>query len=233
MSAAVFHPLNDSQVNEELTKMQAFIKKEAEEKAKEVKLKADQEYEIEKTQIVRSETASIDSAMEEKLKKATLAQQITKSTIANKMRLKVLEAREQMLEDIFQTTEDKLKKDVSSNKAKYKPILKKLILEDLFKLLEPKVIVKVRKQDVPLTKDLVNDLQAEYKKGTGNDIEIVINETDFLSAELAGGCIVSDHLGKITVNNTLEERLKLLREESLPAIRLQLFGPSKTRKFFD
>ena len=49
MSATAGHPLNDTQVNEELNKMQTFIKKEAEEKAKEIKLKADQEYEIEKS----------------------------------------------------------------------------------------------------------------------------------------------------------------------------------------
>ena len=89
MSAAITS-LTPTQVNDELNKMQAFIKKEAEEKAKEIQLKADQEYEIEKTSIVRNEISSIDAAMEDKTKKATLKQQIVKSTIANKMRLKAV-----------------------------------------------------------------------------------------------------------------------------------------------
>lgn len=40
----------------------------------------------------------------------------------------------------------------------------------------------------------------------------------------AGGVVVAGSGGKIDVNNTLEERLKLLSEEALPAIRLAIFG---------
>ena len=50
---------------------------------------------------------------------------------------------------------------------------------------------------------------------------------------VSGGVVVSNASDKIEINNTLEERLKLLSEEALPAIRLELYGPSKTRKFFD
>lgn len=56
--------------------MQAFIEKEAKEKAKEIKLKADEEYEIEKASIVRSETAAIDSTYEQKLKETLILYQI-------------------------------------------------------------------------------------------------------------------------------------------------------------
>lgn len=49
--------------------MQAFIEKEAKEKAKEIKLKADEEYEIEKASTVRLETSAIDATYEQKLKK--------------------------------------------------------------------------------------------------------------------------------------------------------------------
>lgn len=49
--------------------MQAFIEKEAKEKAKEIRLKADEEYEIEKASTVRLETSAIDATYEQKLKK--------------------------------------------------------------------------------------------------------------------------------------------------------------------
>lgn len=62
MSSAIT-ALTPNQVNDELNKMQAFIRKEAEEKAKEIQLKADQEYEIEKTNIVRNETNNIDGQL--------------------------------------------------------------------------------------------------------------------------------------------------------------------------
>lgn len=230
MSAAITS-LTPTQVNDELNKMQAFIKKEAEEKAKEIQLKADQEYEIEKTSIVRNEISSIDAAMEDKTKKATLKQQIVKSTIANKMRLKVLSTREQVLDDIFDSAKEELNK-ISSKEKEYKPILHSLILEGLLKLLEPSVIIRCREKDTSVVKSLADAVAKEYKEKSGRDVTIALSDKR-LNKDIAGGVILSDSSDKIEIDNTLEERLKLLSEEALPAIRLELFGPSQTRKFFD
>lgn len=229
--SSVITSLTPNQVNDELNKMQAFIKKEAEEKAKEVQLKADQEYEIEKTGIVRNEISNIDANFEDKLKKASLKQQITKSTIANKMRLKVLSAREESLDKIFEQAKTGLKA-LSKNDKKYKPVLHSLILEALLKLLEPEAVIKATEKDKKLVEAIINDVAKEYKEIAGRDVSITVSD-EFLSKDCAGGVIVTDEAGKIEVDNTLEERLQLLSEEALPAIRLEMFGPSKTRKFFD
>lgn len=229
--SSVITALTPNQVNDELNKMQAFIKKEAEEKAKEIQLKADQEYEIEKTGIVRNETSNIDSNFEDKLKKASLKQQITKSTIANKMRLKVLSAREENLEKIFDNAKEELRK-LAKKEKQYKPVLQSLIVEAALRLLEEKVIVKVAERDQKLAKSLIEDVSKEYKEIANKDVTIVVSD-EFLNKDTAGGCVVTNEDGKIEVDNTLEERLKLLSEEALPAIRLELSGPSKTRKFLD
>ena len=39
--------------------------------------------------------------------------------------------------------------------------------------------------------------------------------------------------GKISINNTLEERLKLLEAEALPSVRASVFGQNPSRKFYD
>lgn len=49
----------------------------------------------------------------------------------------------------------------------------------------------------------------------------------------AGGVIILNGTGKIDVNNTFEERLKLLETEALPTVRATLFGENKNRKFKD
>lgn len=229
--SSVITALTPNQVNDELNKMQAFIRKEAEEKAKEIQLKADQEYEIEKTGIVRNETNNIDANFEDKLKKASLKQQITRSTIANKMRLKVLSARAESLDKIFESTKEELGR-LAKNEKQYKPVLRSLILEASLKILEENVVVKVTQRDQKLAQSLVDDIAKEYKEIANKDINIKISD-DFLKKDTVGGVVVSNEDGKIEVDNTLEERLKLLSEEALPAIRLELFGPSKTRKFLD
>ncbi|TID23207.1 hypothetical protein CANINC_003224 [Pichia inconspicua] len=224
--------LSDEQVQGELKKMETFILKEAEEKAKEIQIKADEEYEIEKASIVRSEINAIDAAYKDKFKKASLAQQITKSTIANKTRLKVLATREEALTTIFDATLDELKK-IAKDKKKYKPLLVGLIEECLYSLMEPTVVIKVKQSDVALAKEAAKEAAENFAKKAGFSVDYKVDEESFLNKDLAGGVVVSNGAGKISVNNTLDERLKLLSQTALPAIKLEMFGPSKSRKFFD
>ena len=49
----------------------------------------------------------------------------------------------------------------------------------------------------------------------------------------AGGLSILNGTGKIDINNTFEERLKLLESDALPSIRTTLFGENKNRKFRD
>lgn len=224
--------LSDDQVQGELKKMESFITKEAEEKAREIKIKADEEYEIEKASIVRSEINAIDAAYKDKFKKASLAQQITKSTIANKTRLKVLATREEALETIFSGTLDELKK-LSSNKAEYKKLLAGLIEECFYTLMDSSVILRVRKADLSVAKEAAKIAAEKFEKTSGQSVEYTVDETRNLDKDLAGGVLAINGTGKISVDNTLDERLKLVSESALPAIKLEMFGPSPNRKFFD
>ncbi|XBW38374.1 hypothetical protein QEN19_003961 [Hanseniaspora menglaensis] len=216
------HPLSESEVNDELVKMQNFIKKEAEEKAKEIRLKADQEYEIEKQNLVKKEILILDEQNSNKLKKQALENQIVKSTINNKMRLKLLESKNQVLNDIFEVSLTEVKR-INGNKKEYTEILKNLILEGLFKILELSFIIKLREEDVALVEPILKDIETEFLSKTGlPTVELVISDNEFLVPENVGGVIVANKANKISVDNTFEERLKLLREESLPAIRTVL-----------
>lgn len=216
------HPLSESEVNDELVKMQNFIKKEAEEKAKEIRLKADQEYEIEKQNLVQKEILILDEQNANKLKKQSLENQIVKSTVNNKMRLKLLESKNQILNDIFETALTGIK-TINGNKKQYTEILKNLILEALYKILELSFIIKLREEDVSLIKPILKDIETEYLQKTGlPKVELIISDNEFLVPENVGGVIVANKENKISVDNTFEERLKLLRQESLPAIRTVL-----------
>ena len=49
----------------------------------------------------------------------------------------------------------------------------------------------------------------------------------------AGGVYVVGGNGKIEINNTFEERLKMCETEALPAVRVTLFGENANRHFKD
>lgn len=49
----------------------------------------------------------------------------------------------------------------------------------------------------------------------------------------SGGVWIYNAAGRIDVNNTFEERLKLLETDALPSMRVTLFGENDNRKFRD
>jgi len=224
--------MSDDQVAGELKKMTAFIRQEAVEKAKEIQIKADEEFAIEKSKLVRQETASIDTSYEKKFKQASMSQQITKSTVSNKSRLRVLSARQELLDDLFEQAAKKLK-DASKDKKKYQTILKNLLLEGAYALAEPTLEVSARKADYDTVKSAMKDAEAEYKKNTGKEVKLELDESDPQPEGSAGGISISGTNGRIDINNTFEERLKLLETEALPNIRRTLFGENENRKFHD
>jgi len=54
-----------------------------------------------------------------------------------------------------------------------------------------------------------------------------------LTTYSSGGVAIVGGAGKIEINNTFDERLILLQENALPAIRLTLFGKNENRKFYE
>jgi V-type H+-transporting ATPase subunit E len=164
-------------VSNELKKMTAFIRQEAQEKANEIEIKADEEFAIEKSKLVRQETSAIDTSYEKKFKQASMSQQITRSTVANKSRLRILSARQELLDRLFEDAGNKLK-DVSKDKTKYQGILKNLILEGAYALNENKVQVKARKADYDAVKKAIDEAQSEYKSKVDKTVSISIDESD-------------------------------------------------------
>ena len=79
----------------------SFIKQEAVEKARETKIKADEEFSIEKGKLVRQETIQIEEFFERKLKQQEIQNKIAGSHLVNKNRLKVLQRREELLNQLF------------------------------------------------------------------------------------------------------------------------------------
>lgn len=228
--------------------MTAFIRQEATEKANEIRTKADEEFAIEKGKLVRQEIASIDTTYEKKFKQASMSQQITRSTLSNKSRLRILSARQELLDTLFESANKKLS-EASKDKKKYQTTLKNLILEGAYALNEDKLQIKVRKADNDLAKKAIEEAQTEYKSKVEKEVTITIDESDplpegsyvhpfinvkhLLTHYRAGGAIIVGTGGKIDINNTFEERLRLLESQALPSIRVTLFGENANRKFHD
>lgn len=221
--------MNDDEVVSEMNKMVAFIKQEAMEKAREIKVKADEEFAIEKAKIVRQESQAIDAAFDKKLKGAETALKIAQSTQTNKSRLRLLQAREQYLNGLFEAAREELL-TLSQDEARYCQLLEGTITQSLLQLMEPNVTVYSRPGDVQIVEQAVSSAKTTYKDISGRDIEVQVEGS--LPKDCAGGVRLMAAGSRITVDNTLDQRLKLLEEKMLPEIRHELFGINENRKFY-
>lgn len=89
--------------------------------------------------------------------------------------------------------------------------------------------VTVKSSDVQMAQEAAKQAEKDFKEKSGKETSVTVKEG--LDKDSAGGVLLAGHGGKITINNTLDERLRLLEDRMLPEIRLDLFGPNKNRKF--
>ncbi|KAF8504244.1 ATPase V1/A1 complex subunit E [Hysterangium stoloniferum] len=223
-------PLNDDEVLSEMNKMVAFIKQEALEKAREIKVKADEEFAIEKAKIVKQESQAIDAMYEKKRKGVEVAQKIAQSTQTNKSRLRLLQAREQHLQDLFETARSAIV-TLSQDEAKYAQLIESTIVQGLLQMLEPEVTVLGRKKDVLLVERAAEGAKFQYNHISGREVNIRVEGT--LADDSAGGIRLVSGTRRITIDNALDERLRLLEDRMLPEIRRDLFGANENRKFYN
>lgn len=223
--------LNDSQVKDEMEKMVSFIKQEANEKAREIKIKADEEFNIEKAKIVRQETIAIEALYQKKAKQAEIQKKIAESNRNNKTRLQILQTRQQYLNKISEEAQKALV-DYSNKDPKYAETIKNIVLQSLYQLMEEDITVTCREKDVNVVKKAVDEVLPVYKEKTGKTATVKISP-NYLPASSAGGVIMAGFGDRIVINNTLENRLEIASDELLPAIKTMLYGASESRKYYN
>ncbi|XP_054242662.1 V-type proton ATPase subunit E 1 isoform X3 [Indicator indicator] len=157
---------------------------------------------------------------------------IEKGRLVQTQRLKIMEYYEKKEKQIEQ--QKKIQMSNLMNQARLK-VLKARddLIAGFYQLLEPRTVVRCRKQDLPMVKTAVQKSIPIYKNATKRDVDVHIDQDNFLPEEIAGGVEIYNSDGKIKVSNTLESRLDLVAQQMMPEIRVALFGANANRKFLD
>ncbi|KAF7229286.1 V-type proton ATPase subunit E 1 [Nothobranchius furzeri] len=224
--------LSDADVQKQIKHMMAFIEQEANEKAEEIDAKAEEEFNIEKGRLVQTQRLKIMEYYEKKEKQIEQQKKIQMSNLMNQARLKVLKARDDMISEMLNEARQRLA-NVAKDSARYSTLMDGLILQGFYQLLEPKVTIRCRKQDVQLVQQSVQRNIPIYKAAVKNNLEVRIDSDNFLSPDISGGIEMFNNDGKIKVSNTLESRLDLMAQQMMPETRVALFGTNPNRKFLD
>jgi V-type H+-transporting ATPase subunit E len=226
--------MNDTDVSKQIQQMVRFIRQEAEEKANEISVSAEEEFNIEKLQLVEADKKKIRQEYERKEKQVDVRKKIEYSMQLNASRLKVLQAQDDVVNKMKEAAAKELL-SVSRNHNVYKNLLKDLVIQSLLRLKEPSVLLRCREEDLHLVENVLDSAAQEYAEKANLHVpEIVVDKDVFLppapshhnphDLHCSGGVVLASHDGKIVFENTLDARLDVVFRNKLPEIRRQLFG---------
>lgn len=224
--------LTDADVQKQIKHMMAFIEQEANERVEEIDAKAEEEFNIEKGRLVQTQRVKIMEHYEKKEKQIEQHKRIQMSHLKNQARLKVLKARDDMVTELLNEARRRIA-DIVKDPERYSQLLQGLVLQGFYQLLEPKVTIRCRQQDVEMVQAAVSRSIPIYQEAVKRNITVQIDRHRFLPSDICGGVEVFNDSGKIKVSNTLESRLDLVAQQMMPEIRETLFGANPNRRFLD
>ncbi|ESW08336.1 hypothetical protein PHAVU_009G037400 [Phaseolus vulgaris] len=226
--------MNDSDVSRQIQQMVRFIRQEAEEKANEISVSAEEEFNIEKLQLVEAEKKKIRQEYERKERQVEIRKKIEYSMQLNASRIKVLQAQDDVISSMKEAASKELLTSNHHDHA-YKNLLKDLIVQCLLRLKEPSVLLRCRKEDLHFVEHVLDSAAQEYAdKANIDPPEIIVDNQVYLppgpshhnahDISCSGGVVLASRDGKIVCENTLDARLDVVFRKKLPEIRKQLFG---------
>ncbi|KAH1251534.1 V-type proton ATPase subunit E [Glycine max] len=235
--------MNDADVSKQIQQMVQFIRQEAEEKANEISVSAEEEFNIEKLQLVEADKKKIRQEYERKERQVEIRKKIEYSMQLNASRIKVLQAQDDVISSMKEAASKELLNVshhhhlnlLSHHHHEYRNLLKDLIVQCLLRLKEPSVLLRCRKDDLHLVEHVLDSSAQEYaEKANVDPPEIIVDNQVYLppgpshhnSHDLycSGGVVLASRDGKIVCENTLDARLDVVFRKKLPEIRKQLFG---------
>ncbi|KAJ0985398.1 hypothetical protein J5N97_003754 [Dioscorea zingiberensis] len=186
--------MNDADVSRQIQQMVRFIRQEAEEKANEISVSAEEEFNIEKLQLVEAEKRKIRQEYERKENEYSMQ--------LNAARIKVLQAQD----------------DLSLLRLKEPSVL--LRCRECDRKLVESVLEEAKQQYAEKAKVHPPKVTIDEKVY----LPPPPNKREVHGPFCSGGVVLASQDGKIVFENTLDARLEVVFRQKLPEIRKLLYG---------
>ncbi|CAI8616809.1 unnamed protein product [Vicia faba] len=228
--------MKDADVSKQIQQMIRFIRQEAEEKANEISVAAEEEFNIEKLQLLEAEKRKIRQEYERKAKQIDVRRKIEYSMQLNASRIKVLQAQDEAVSSMKDAAKKGLLR-ISSDKKVYRKLVKEIIVQGLLRMKEPSLLLRCRETDSKLVESLLEEAKKEYsEKAKVESPKITLDDRVYLPPHpkntaveshepfCSGGVVLASQDGKIVLESTLDARLDVIFRQKLPEIRKRLLA---------
>lgn len=214
----------------QIGQMCAFILQEAQEKCKEIKLKTDTEFNLEKSNLIHNGKRKVEEEYAQKEKDLQSAQRVAESASLASSRIRKMKDRDELMDKLKAEALAKLSKVCKG--PEYPAFLKKLIVQGLVKIEEPVVEVAVRPEDKATVTRILPEAVQEFRAimtAAGHSVSprVSISDTPLSSTSTVGGVVLTALNNRIVLNQTVEERLNIAYTDLMPQVREGIFGKLK------
>ncbi|KAL7554858.1 hypothetical protein ACHAWF_018572 [Thalassiosira exigua] len=215
--------------SDQIRQMVNFILQEAHEKANEIRVKTEHDFNLEKQTLVHEAKLAVQDEYAKKEKDREVQARIARSAEIGACRQKKMALRDDLLTSLMKEASSKCK--VVADGSNYPALLQKLIVQGLIKIEELEVVVFCRKEDVATVKKVVPAAVKEYadimekESGVKLSPKVAVNgdRGKDLPESSNGGVKLTALNNKIVCDNTMSSRLALVYLELMPSIREILF----------
>ena len=231
-----------------LQSMINFIKQHGEERVQDIEKNTKEQFGVEKEKRIDAEKKKIEENYSILLKKEEVSQKIARSKALNEERISRMTATNALVDKLLEAAKKSMHEDLRSNPGKYEQLLQDLLVQGLIRMIEPRVILKVRQEDLAIIKRVIAPAKKEYISAMIEHVEgledketipceVLIDERNFLPAynedpdadSCLGGFEIYANNNRTVCSQTLDDRMALVFASATPAIRRNLF-PSLRRK---
>ena len=215
--------------SDQIRQMVNFILQEAHEKANEIRVKTEHDFNLEKQTRVHEAKLGIQEEFTKKEKDREIQERIARSAEVGECNVKKMKMRDDLLQGLMDEAGQKCA--MVARGTNYPQLLQKLIVQGLIKIEEMDVTVYCREEDKATTASVLDAAVEEYveimerESGIKLTPNVTMNTDDSknLPESSFGGVTLTAVNGKIVCDNTMSARLELVYEELLPSIRAILF----------
>jgi V-type H+-transporting ATPase subunit E len=216
----------ESDSQRQVKQMVNFIMQEAQEKASELRIKTDHDFNLEKQQLVHNGKLKIQEEYAQKQKDLEIQQRVARSTALAVSRVRKMKARDDLLEQLKVEATARLASICAG--PEYANLLRQLIIQGLIKIEESVVEIQARAEDKAIVTRVLPEAVAEFRRIMGAagftvDPRVTICEHSLASKAISGGVILTALRGRIVLNQTVDERLEISYSDMMPSVRYGLF----------
>ena len=174
-----------------LQSMINFIKSHGDERVNEIEDEAREMFNIEKEKLIESEKSRLEEKHTKDLQNEEVKMKIARSAEVNKARIEKMRRTANLVDSLLFDAKVKMQQKMQDEPDSYAALLEQMLVQGLIKMIEPKVILKVRQSDLDAVKGIIDGAIEKYKAAmldqvkalTGRDdipCEVLVDEKNFL-----------------------------------------------------